>query len=47
MLAYTNDPNYQQPERGAFNAKCREHDLVHKEKHQDAGGHGDDHDHDD
>ena len=33
--------DYHQLERGGFDAKCREHDLVHKEKHQDAGGDGD------
>ena len=32
--------DYHQLERGGFDAKCREHDLVHKEKHQDAGGNG-------
>ena len=37
--------DYHQLERGAFDAKCGEHDLVHKEKHQDAGGDGDGDDH--
>ena len=44
-----NYQDYHQLERGAFNAKCGEHDLVHKEKHQDTGadGNGDDDDGDD
>ena len=37
--------DYHQLERGAFDAKCGEHDLVHKEKHQDTGGDGECGDH--
>ena len=37
-----NQDSHSQPERGSFNAKCGEHNLVHKEKHQNAGGDGDD-----
>ena len=39
-----NQDSHSQPERGSFNAKCGEHNLVHKEKHQNAGGDGDDDD---
>ena len=40
-----NHISYHQPQRGALNANCGEHDLVHKEKHQDAGGDGGGDDH--
>ena len=36
-----NHISYHQPQRGALNANCGEHDLVHKEKYQDTGGDGD------